>query len=174
MTEINLLPGNLVRTSSVSKIIKALKKVNVVGTIVLGFIFLVISGGLAFNTVSLNNINASVESLKIKVKTMDSAEQQYYFVKGRLASISKIFQEVNVGDDITNFKNLYPTIKDYGEISTTNIKPGMTELTLTFNSTSKIKELITKLPDSNYSRIVVNGISFSPNIGYQAIINLYK
>ena len=174
MTDINLLPGGLVKRSSISKAIKVLKTINIVGTLLLGFVILVISGGLVINTVSLNNINNSVDSLKTKVKSLQSTEQQFSFVKGRVESINKIYTDKNISKEISSIINFYSSSKDDSDINTLNIVPDKTNIIVTFESTSKLKVFLTKLSESEYSRIVIDGISFSPNVGYQVTVNFFR
>lgn len=174
MAEINLLPGGLAAKSTLNKTLKGLKILDVFGTIAFGVCLLLLGGILLINTQKLSASRDNVEKFKSGLKGIQSSEQQYYLVKGRVDSINEIYSGSNIFKDITDLKSLYPVISEKGDISTLGLGPAKAEVAVNFNSSLKLKELFMRLSEMNYTKITVDSLSFNEKTGYQAQIKFEK
>jgi len=174
MIEINLLPRGLESNIPVAKILKTIKIVNVLGTLLFGLSLVVFSGVIIMNTQSLKDINQDIDAQKTKIKAMQKTEQQHYWVKERIDSLGEIMSTTNSFKELDELKLINISLFNLGDVSAFDVQSGKTNITANFESSRKLKDFFAELEKMNYSKITVDSLSFNQKTGYQAVFVLNK
>lgn len=161
--KLNLLPPGVGVTGSMSK---ALNTTRMLGVIALAFFLLFtlgISGFFILNTVTLNNLNSDVDSLKSRLASLQTVETQTVLLKDRLGKIKTAFA---LPDSRKNLDAVNPLLSGLGPsatLSELNVDPAKADISLTFTSNADTSAFMSSLAGSqNFASATLTTYSFSP------------
>ncbi len=165
--KLNLLPPELAVSKNLSKLLKIIKALGVIG--MAAFVVFAIGVGAFFvlGTIKLNNLNSSVASLKKEVTAQQASEQQIVLVKDRLTKISKI---LNSPDSLPNLVVIEPflgTLSQSTSINQLTIGSDSIGLSLGIKTNSDLTSFLGALQSSDvFKKVEMTSFSLSPSSGY--------
>lgn len=174
MADINLLPGDISKNSSVKRIIRFLKTANLVGTFLLIIFFVVGAGVLIIYAINARGVETNIGKLKQEMNTLSETEQQYTLVKNRIAGIKEISTKNNAVSNFSNFTAFYGDSSSYGDLSTINLSSSQVEISSDISNPANLKTYFEKVMSSGYSKIVMQSLKYLPGKGYQAGFQFFK
>jgi len=166
MTKINLLPEEYSLKTGFSAVLKILKSLTLILTLL--FIFFVISASaiLLISSLSLNGLVVSNESLKSEIKSREATETKLVLLKDRLSKIKLVTSQGMLTKSLDDIEPVLAEASNatVGELSLDSEK---TDTSLTFTSSASLSAFLQSLTTSSvFSSIVMNSFGLNPATGY--------
>jgi hypothetical protein len=167
MKDINLLPEELKPSSSVIKLSANLKKIALLGVVIL-FISLTLSlGAYLFFSQRVSSTLTEQENIKVQIKTMEKTEQRLVLVKDRLGKIGSVYRSPRANDEVEKLNtvsSLFPenTFVEEVDLNENNANVAISSATLD-NVTIYLASVISS---GNYTKVNLESLEFDPEKGY--------
>lgn len=167
MTNINLLPEDLVVSKSQTRLVGLLKKtiISVFGVfLILIILFSAIFIKLNFD---LKNSQARQENLKVSIKSLEQTEQSLFLLRERLAKIKSIQSFPSAPTDLVRELELLFQKNPGANLSEVKVSSDKVSFLARATSNDQVGNLLANLlTDINLKKIELNSFSFSPDSGY--------
>ena len=166
MTKINLLPEEYNLKTGFNAVLKILKKLTLILTLLFIIFIIGSSAFLIVSSISLNSLVASNESLKSEIKSRETIETKLVLLKDRLSKIKMVTPQVALGKSLDDIEPVLAEASDatVGELSLDSEK---TDTSLTFTSSASLSAFLQRLTTSSvFSSIVMNSFGLNPVTGY--------
>lgn len=171
---INLLPSDLTKNTPLSKTAGAVKTIQMLGTIVFGILLILYIGVVYVGSVSLKKSRGAVDELKGRINDQKSVEEQYFLVKERLKSISEVYAGGDALKGVTDLVSLNSDTQGSGQIYSLDLSSAKADLVVNFDSSLGMVNFFKTLAEKDFSKIIVETLSYNPETGYRASIEFTK
>lgn len=169
---LNLLPPELSVSKSLNKLLKTIKALGVIGIVA----FLVFAVGLGaffvINTISLNNLNSDIASLKSQVVSQQKSEQSMILLKDRIAKAVTI---QNMPNSLKNLTNAWPFLTELSGSTVINqmtVSPTNVGLSVNLVTNSDLTKFVKSFQSTEVFKVVeLTSFNLSPATGYSVEVN---
>jgi hypothetical protein len=152
MSRINLLPIDLSPESSKARLSNILKKITVVGFILLIVSVLMAIAIFLINYVEMQNLSQRQNQLKKSIEALEKTEQSLVLVKDRLTKIKKVLGKETATDSIENFLFWQESLGMQVDVQETEILPE--KITFSFKPMSFLMSYQVLL-----KRVIIQGLN---------------
>lgn len=170
--KMNLLPPEYGATKGLGKLLKSVRTLGIVSIAVFLVFALGISAFFIISSVTLNNLNSNLDSLKVQITSQQASEQQIVLLKDRLA---KIKLALNSPSANKNLAAIYPYVSGLpGDASLSEFKLDSTkaDITVVFRSNDQLTSFLQKLGGSkDFNSVSLTSFVYSPESGYSVGIS---
>lgn len=171
--KLNLLPPELAVDKKTASILKSVRAFNLIFTALFVIFTIGLSAYFIFASIMLKNKLASVDSLKNKIKTLQTSEQQMVLLKDR---IKKINTAQAKSSSLTNLDAIDPilsTLSQESQITELNVDIAKIVFLISFKSTSDLTNFFENLSKSTgFKSATLTSFGFNPITGYLAGISV--
>lgn len=174
MPSINLLPPELGPKRSVLKITKSLKKVSLVLFALLVVLSALTLGYRLYLSRQLDSSLARISSYKTQISALENTEQKLFLVKNRLAYINSIQSGNDNYKKLDQLTVLIASIPTEIIIEKIELKEGESTIKVSAQDSQTVSRLFSYLISSDYSNILLEGLSFNSGVGYSANLVLIQ
>lgn len=173
MASINLLPTQLALKGKDKIVIEAVRKIALIGFLLLILASLVIAGYLVY---ALFRVRLSVnneEALKSEIGSFQQTEQGLFLIKNRLSRIKSVLAKESANDQITKLSGLLQALPPDFRVLEIQVTSQKVTLSLIFFSSDSFGNFYKRLIDLKlYSSVSLKSLSFNPSAGYLATFEL--
>lgn len=171
--KLNLLPPELAVDKRTGGILKSIRAFNL---ILIAF-FIVFTIGLSvyfvFTSVILKNKLASVESLKGKIKTLQTSEQQIVLLKDRIKKIVSAQNKPSAIKNLDMSGSVLSTLSGDSQITEMNVDIGKIVFLISFRTTSDLTNFFENLSKTTtFKSAILSSFGFNPLTGYLAGVSI--
>lgn len=165
--KMNLLPPEYTTSGTLAKFLKASKALGVIALGVFIVFTVGISAFLVFSTITLNNLNSDVNSLKTQITAEEQTETQIVLLKDRLSKIKKVLADDNVAKNLKSSEPVISLLGPNANLTQLDVGESKVDLSASFTASSDMAKFIQAVSaTTSFKTINSTGISFSPNVGY--------
>lgn len=162
---INLLPTNLRKKSSLIKAYGNFKKINIIGALLFFASILVITVVVFINGREIKDLNTQTNVLKKKVETLSSVESKYVVLKDRANKLKKVDEKGNV-----RYKEYYNFLTNQAsgiEVGEAEISRSSFDFLALAPSTREAMSFFDSLSEENkYKDIFLSSLTYKNGGGY--------
>lgn len=166
--KLNLLPPDYSLSAPVRQTIKMVKSLSV---ILLGLFIVMTSGIGAFliiSSISLKNLSAENESLKVQIQEQSTVQQQVVLLKDRLSQIKTVQAMPSAIDNLNKIIPVSNLVTGSSYISELSVDTQKTSASIVFRSNSDLTNFFKSISENeDYSSITLGTFNYSPIVGYQ-------
>jgi hypothetical protein len=175
MPRINLLPIDLSPDSSKARLSNILKNITVVGSVLLIVSVLAVMAIFFINYVEIRNLSQSQKQLEKSIGALEKTEQHLVLVKDRLTKIRKILGKETTADLVGDLLSWQESLGMQLDIQEAEILPDKIIVSFKTPNSFELAEALSSMTEkSDYSRIELTSLNFSPEMGYLVELILYK
>lgn len=167
--KLNLLPPELAVDKRTGGILKSLRSFN----LVLIAIFIIFTIGLSvyfvFTSVMLKNKVASVDSLKGKIRTLQTSEQQIVLLKDRIKKITLAQNKPSAIKNLDLTNPVLSALSGNSQITEMDVDVGKIVFLISFKTTADLTNFFENLSKSTaFKSATLSSFGFNPLTGYLA------
>lgn len=170
MREINLLPTELAPNRAVLVIANRLKKISIIGFIILLVISIASLGVFIVLSRQLNDLSSQKNSLQSELKNLSKTETTIVFIKDRVNKAKGIVDENFTVDSLQTFNKVSSEFPAGIKVTKATFVDKNISIDVTALDSLSLGQFIDLLLSSNlYTNITLKGINFNPSSGYSTI-----
>lgn len=169
--KLNLLPPKYGALGNVGKVLKATRALGVIA-MALFFVFaLAVSAFFIISTITINNLNSDVNSLKSQVTAQQTSEQQIVLVKDRIGKIKTVLATPDALKNLTAINTYISGLSGTTALTDLSIDPLKVDMSLTFRTNADLTNFMTQISqDKNFGSIALTSFGFAAATGYSVEI----
>lgn len=171
--KINLLPPGHEINSSLWRVMKFIRMLNVIG--LAGFIIfaLVLGTFFAISTFRLRTLDDNVNRLKNQVSNEEVSEQRLVLLKNRLDRIKTVKSLTSSAKNLTNIDNLLSTLGSDTNLTEIDIDRDKIDVSFLFKTDSDLSLFLSSIKDLKiFKSVVLSSFSYNPENGYLATFHM--
>lgn len=171
--KLNLLPPELAVDKKTSNILKSVRAFNLILTALFVIFTIGLSAYFIFTSIMLKNKLASLDSLKNKIKTLQTSEQQMILLKDRIKKINTAQAKDSSLKSLDAIDPILSTLSQESQITELNVDVAKIIFLISFKSTFDLTNFFENLSKSTvFKSATLSSFGFNPLTGYLAGISV--
>ena len=168
---INLLPKKSRKKSSLIKVYRNLKIVNIIGTMIFFASIFIIVVVIFINGNKVKDLGVQENTLKKQVESLSSVEKKYVFLKDRAKDLKEIKKKGNAKYE--EYYNLVSEQTDGVDMAGVEIKNDSIELQASILNNRKMVSFLNVLEENDlYKGVYLSGLNYGEGGGYSFSLRL--
>lgn len=171
--KLNLLPPGVGVAGRVGKLLKIAKMLGVIAVAFFLIFTLGISALFILNTSTLNQLNSDVDSLKSKIVSLESTEQQAVLLKDRVGKIKLVLGFPSAIGNLDKVNSFVASLPPTATLSELDVDPQNVDFSVQFTSINDLSTFLRTLADTKlFPSGVLTSFGFNPATGYALSVRL--
>lgn len=175
MPAINLLPIELSSKGSVVKVSSLLKRVAIVGSVLLVLSAIGLIGFFVFVSFQVTSSTTRQEQFKTTIKSLQQTEQRLILTKDRLEKAKEVLGKETSIENVENLSELFLNVPEDVDLRDAEISATKIELSFVARSSSGLTRILATILSGDYYKTVkLTSFAFNTGIGYVVNLDLFN
>ncbi len=174
MPAINLLPIELSPKGSVVKVSGLLKRVAIVGSVLLVLSAIGLIGFFVFVSFQVTSSTTRQEQLKTTIKSLQQTEQRLILTKDRLEKAKEVLGKETSIENVENLSELFLNVPEDVDLRDAEISATKIELSFIARSSSGLTRILATILAGDYKTVKLTSFAFNTKVGYVVNLDLFN
>lgn len=174
MPAINLLPTELSSKGSVVKVSSLLKRVTIVGSVLLVLSAIGLIGFFVFVSFQVTSSTTRQEQFKTTIKSLQQTEQRLILTKDRLEKAKEVLGKETSIENVENLSELFLNVPEDVDLRDAEISATKIELSLVARSSSGLTRILATILAGDYKIVKLTSFAFNTDVGYVVNLDLFN